>query len=73
MEGKQENLLMPENPQTNKKGKNEHSAPNQLGTGEEFEEVGFAYNKAIIGDLLRGELGFKGYVNTDTGITTSMP
>jgi beta-glucosidase len=52
---------------------NDHSAPNQLGTDEEFEEVGFAYNKAIIGDLLRGELGFKGYVNTDTGITTSMP
>ncbi|MCM3652629.1 glycoside hydrolase family 3 protein [Metabacillus litoralis] len=52
---------------------NEHSAPNQLGNGEEFEEVGFAYNKAIIEDLLRDDLGFKGYVNTDTGITTSMP
>ncbi|WP_335402334.1 glycoside hydrolase family 3 protein [Bacillus sp. JJ1533] len=52
---------------------NEHSAPDQLGTGEPFEEVGFAYNKAIIGDLLRDQLGFKGYVNTDTGITTAMP
>lgn len=52
---------------------NEHSAPNQLGNGEEFEEVGFAFNKAIITDLLREELGFEGYVNSDTGITTAMP
>ncbi|MGE8080229.1 S-layer homology domain-containing protein [Peribacillus loiseleuriae] len=49
---------------------NEHSAP-QLDGG--FEEVGFAYNKAIIQGLLRDKLGFKGYINTDTGITTSMP
>ncbi|RDW21398.1 beta-glucosidase [Oceanobacillus arenosus] len=40
---------------------------------EQFEEVGFAYNRALITDYLRGELGFKGYINTDTGITTSMP
>ncbi|MDR7076865.1 beta-glucosidase [Neobacillus niacini] len=52
---------------------NEHSAPGQLGTDEPFEEVGFSYNKAIIGTLLRDQLGFKGYVNTDTGITTAMP
>jgi beta-glucosidase len=49
------------------------SAPNQLGPGVKFEEVGFAYNKPLITDLLRGELGFKGYVNTDTGVTTIMP
>jgi beta-glucosidase len=52
---------------------NDHSAPGQLGTNEPFEEVGFSYNKAIIGTLLRDQLGFKGYVNTDTGITTAMP
>ncbi|MEH7097337.1 glycoside hydrolase family 3 protein [Neobacillus vireti] len=34
---------------------------------QQFEEVGFALNKAIITDLLRGQLGFKGYVNSDTG------
>lgn len=34
---------------------------------QQFEEVGFALNKALITDLLRGELGFKGYVNSDTG------
>ncbi len=40
---------------------------------EQFEEVGFAYNRALITDYLRGELGFDGYINTDTGITTAMP
>ncbi len=34
---------------------------------QQFEEVGFAFNKAFITDLLRGKLKFKGYVNTDTG------
>ena len=34
---------------------------------QQFEEVGFAFNKAFLTDLLRGKLGFKGYVNTDTG------
>ena len=33
---------------------------------QQFEEVGFALNKAIL-DFLRGRLGFKGYVNSDTG------
>ncbi|WP_175639635.1 glycoside hydrolase family 3 protein [Metabacillus schmidteae] len=33
---------------------------------EQFEEVGFALNKGILG-FLRDELGFKGYVNSDTG------
>lgn len=41
--------------------------------GQEFEEVGFAYNKYIIQDLLRDQLGFKGYVNSDTGIIYAMP
>ncbi|MGR5063083.1 glycoside hydrolase family 3 N-terminal domain-containing protein [Photobacterium sp. DNB22_13_2] len=33
----------------------------------DFDEVAFAYNKAIITDLLRNEMGFKGIVNSDTG------
>lgn len=37
-------------------------SPNQ-----QFEEVGFALNKGFINDFLRDELGFLGYVNSDTG------
>lgn len=37
-------------------------SPNQ-----QFEEVGFALNKGFINDYLRDELGFLGYVNSDTG------
>ena len=33
---------------------------------KQFEEVGFALNKAIYNDYLRKELGFLGYVNSDT-------
>lgn len=51
---------------------NEHSIP-QLKNGEEFEEVGFAYNKRLITDLLRKELKFDGYVNSDTSIIYAMP
>lgn len=51
---------------------NSLNAP-QLPNGQEFEEVGFAYNKYLITDVLRNQLGFKGYVNSDTGIITSMP
>lgn len=47
---------------------NELSVP-QL-NGEPFEEVAAAYNKALITDLPE-EMGFKGYVNTDSGILTS--
>ena len=36
------------------------------------EQVGMSYNKAIVTDLLRDRLGFKGIVNSDSGITTSM-
>ncbi len=39
----------------------------------EFEEVAFAYNKGIINDLLRGKLGFKGIINSDTGPIFMMP
>ncbi|SER56897.1 glycoside hydrolase family 3 N-terminal domain-containing protein [Psychrobacillus sp. OK032] len=34
---------------------------------QQFEEVGFALNDAILDGFLRGGLGFKGYVNSDTG------
>ena len=33
---------------------------------QQFEEVGFALNKGFINDYLRAELGFLGYVNSDT-------
>jgi beta-glucosidase len=36
------------------------------------EEVGNAFNREIITDLLRGRLAFTGVVNSDSGITTSM-
>ena len=31
-------------------------------------DVGMAFSKGIVTDLLRGELGFRGYVNSDTGV-----
>ena len=36
--------------------------------GVKYEQVGMAFSKQIVTDLLRGKLGFKGYVNSDTGI-----
>jgi beta-glucosidase len=36
--------------------------------GVTYDQVGFAFNRQIVTDLLRGKLGFKGYVNSDTGI-----
>lgn len=41
--------------------------------GTEYEEIAFAYNKGIITDLLRGKLGFKGIINSDTGPIDMMP
>lgn len=38
-----------------------------------YEAVAFAYNKAIIKDLLRSKMGFKGIVNSDTGPIEMMP
>lgn len=37
------------------------------------ENVGMAYNKEIVTDLLRNKLGYTGVINSDTGISTSMP
>lgn len=38
----------------------------------EWIPVGFAYNQAFIRDILRGQMGFKGYINSDSGITQMM-
>lgn len=38
-----------------------------------YEEVAYAYNKGLLRDVLRGELGFKGIINSDTGPIESMP
>lgn len=38
--------------------------------GTEYEEVGFAFNKGIISDLLRDQMGFDGVVCTDWGVLT---
>ncbi len=37
------------------------------------EDLGMAYNKEIITDLLRNKLGYQGVVNSDTGVSTGMP
>lgn len=37
-----------------------------------FEEVGMAFNQYILNDLLRDQLGFEGYINSDSGITGDM-
>ena len=36
--------------------------------GVTYPLTGFAFSKEIVTDLLRGKLGFRGYVNSDTGI-----
>lgn len=38
---------------------------------QQFEEVGMAFNERMITGLLREELGFQGYVNSDTGAVGS--
>lgn len=41
--------------------------------GTQYEELAFAYNKAILKDLLRDKMGFKGIINSDTGPIEMMP
>ena len=50
------------------------SAPQQDFRGKEIplEPYGFAYNRVFIHDLLRGQMGFQGYINSDTGIVHNM-
>lgn len=38
----------------------------------ELEPFGFAYNRNFIQTMLREQLGFKGYINSDTGIVHNM-
>lgn len=38
--------------------------------GVTYEQKGMAFSKEIVTDLLRTKLGFKGYINSDTGIIT---
>jgi len=38
--------------------------------GIRYDPVGMAFSSQIVTDLLRGRLGFRGYVNSDTGIVT---
>ncbi len=42
-------------------------------SGTEYEEVGYAYNKRVLQEILRGKLGFKGIINSDTGPIEMMP
>ena len=39
--------------------------------GVKYDEFGMAFSKQIVTDLLRGKLGFKGYVNSDSGVIES--
>ena len=41
--------------------------------GMTSEDLGMAYNKEIITDMLRNKLGYAGVINSDTGISTGMP
>lgn len=36
--------------------------------GVTYDQTGMAFSEQIVNDLLRGKLGFQGYVNSDTGI-----
>lgn len=44
-----------------------------LPSGTQYEEVGYSFNKGVITDLLRTQMGFRGIINSDTGPLTGMP
>jgi beta-glucosidase len=46
-----------------------YSIPNDT----KYEKIAYAYNKGILQNLLRKELGFKGIINSDTGPIEMMP
>ncbi|MGP8314159.1 glycoside hydrolase family 3 N-terminal domain-containing protein [Enterocloster aldenensis] len=50
------------------------SAPQKdlMGNPIKLVPYGFAYNKVFIHDILREQMGFDGYINSDTGITHNM-
>lgn len=41
--------------------------------GTKYPPLAYAYNQPVLQDLLRGELGFKGIINSDTGPIDMMP
>ena len=41
--------------------------------GTKYDTLAYAFNKRILQDLLRKELGFKGIINSDTGPIEMMP
>ena len=51
---------------------NEKSAMPQAPHEGDFEQVGFAFNKAIVTEMLREGLGHQGYVNSDSGVLAKM-
>lgn len=53
---------------------NEDKSAEQTVAGEtvEFKPYGFAFNDVFIRDMLREKLGFKGYINSDSGIIDNM-
>ncbi len=46
-----------------------YSIPNNT----KYEKIAYAYNKGVLQDLLRKEMGFKGIINSDTGPIEMMP
>lgn len=46
-----------------------YSVPNNT----PYEKIAYAYNREVLQGLLRGELGFKGIINSDTGPIEMMP
>lgn len=44
-----------------------------LPVGTNYEKIAYAYNRGVIHDLLRTELGFTGIINSDTGPIDMMP
>jgi beta-glucosidase len=49
------------------------SSPQLNDGADKFAELGFAFDPAFMRGMLRDELGFTGYINSDTGIITGMP
>ena len=55
-------------------GRDANKQPIQLTyDGLTFPLTGFSFSKDMVDGLLRGKLGFQGYVNTDTGIVAMTP
>ncbi len=42
------------------------------GASVKMDPYGFAFNKVMIDEILRGEMGFGGYINSDSGIIHNM-